>query len=80
VLHVDDGKDLAITQVRWLRARQPQSLSVIGTTGRPDAEVVLSRYEKAAERWQAPLMAELGKAGSAMTLIWWRGAGADESG
>jgi hypothetical protein len=27
--------------------------------GRPDAELVLARYDKAPETWQAPLMAEL---------------------
>lgn len=32
--------------------------------GRPDAEVVLSRHEKAPETWQAPLMAELDEAGA----------------
>ena len=30
--------------------------------GRPDAEVVLSQYEKAPETWQAPLVAELAEA------------------
>jgi hypothetical protein len=32
--------------------------------GRPDAEVVLARHEKAPETWQAPLVAELGEAGA----------------
>jgi hypothetical protein len=32
--------------------------------GRPDAEVVLARYENAPETWQAPLMAELDEAGA----------------
>jgi hypothetical protein len=32
--------------------------------GRPDAELVLARYEKAPEPWQAPLMTELGEAGA----------------
>jgi hypothetical protein len=32
--------------------------------GRPDAEMVLSRYEKAPQTWQAPLIAELDEAGA----------------
>jgi hypothetical protein len=32
--------------------------------GRPDAEVVLSRYEKAPQTWQAPLIAELDEVGA----------------
>lgn len=32
--------------------------------GRPDAEVVLARHEKAPETWQAPLMAELAESGA----------------
>ena len=32
--------------------------------GRPDAELVLAKYEKAPETWQAPLMAELAEAGA----------------
>src|SRR6266576_194233 len=33
--------------------------------GRPDADVVLCRHEKAPPTWQAPLMAELDEAGAA---------------
>ena len=33
--------------------------------GRPDAELVLTKYEKAPETWQAPLMAELAEAEAA---------------
>jgi hypothetical protein len=32
--------------------------------GRPDAELVLTKYEKAPETWQAPLTAELDQAGA----------------
>lgn len=32
--------------------------------GRPDAELVLAKYEDAHETWQAPLAAELGNAGA----------------
>jgi hypothetical protein len=32
--------------------------------GRPDAEVVLARYEAAPQTWQAPLTAELSEAGA----------------
>ena len=32
--------------------------------GRPDAELVLARHERAPEVWQAPLMAELADAGA----------------
>ena len=31
---------------------------------RPDGELVLARYERAPETWQAPLEAELGEAGA----------------
>jgi hypothetical protein len=33
-------------------------------TGRPEAELVLTKHEKTPEAWQAPLMAELGEAGA----------------
>jgi|ERR1017187_5733021 hypothetical protein len=32
--------------------------------GRPDAELVLTKHEKAAETWRAPLRAELAEAGA----------------
>ena len=32
--------------------------------GRPDAEVMLARHERAPQTWQAPLLAELGEAGA----------------
>ena len=42
---------------------------VIKTLGdQPGAEVVLSRYEKAPETWQAPLIAELDEAGAGHDL------------
>jgi len=38
----------------WLKALAKKRLA-----GRPDAEVLLARHEKAPETWQGPLMAEL---------------------
>jgi hypothetical protein len=32
--------------------------------GRPDAELILARYERAPQTWQAPLAAELGTVGA----------------
>jgi hypothetical protein len=32
--------------------------------GRPDAELILARYERAPQTWQAPLAAELSEAGA----------------
>jgi hypothetical protein len=32
--------------------------------GRPDAELILARYERAPQTWQAPLAAELGAVGA----------------
>ena len=56
-------KDTASSAVRDAYA-ELKALMTKRLAGRPDAEVVLARYEKAPKTWQAPLIAELDEIGA----------------